>query len=155
MVAIKRYTKLSTRQKKLAFAAIDFFVHKQMPRLAKSLSVRVVGSKDLPETEGAFGLCDYLDPENRNPRDFEISVFTSLSETDFVKTILHEMVHVKQWARREMYDIQGDRLYRKWKNKKVSIEEVPYEEHPWEIEAFKLEEELYPQFVEQTELLRK
>lgn len=152
---MKRYTKLSTRQKKLAFAAIDFFVQKQIPRLANSLSVRVVGSKDLPESEGALGLCDFLDPENRYPRDFEISIFTGLSEDLFVKTILHEMVHVKQWARREMYDLKGHRLMRKWKDKKISVEETPYEEHPWEIEAYQLEEELYKEFVQQTELLRK
>ena len=58
---------------------------------------------------------------------------------DFVSTIIHEMVHVKQFARDEMngYDMR-------WKSKIISVE-TDYMDLPWEKEAYKLEEKLISQ----------
>ena len=141
---IKRYNKLTKQQKNLAFEAIDFFVDRVMPRMKKSLSIRVIGDANLIIKQSMFGFCDYIDVESRYPRDFEITVDTQTTVENFVSTIMHEMVHVKQWARGEMRDLSTDK--RRWKNSKIVISDTDYEDHPWEIEAFEMENELFKEF---------
>lgn len=140
----KRYNCLTKEQKKLAFEAIDFFVDRVMPRMKASLSVRVIGVPNLIDQEGVYGWCDYLDAESQRPREFEITVDNQSSKETFVSTILHEMVHVKQWARNEMRDIST--YTRRWKDSKIQIDETDYLEHPWEVEAFEMEERLFTEF---------
>ena len=79
--------------------------------------------------EGEFGFCEIQD-DNRN---FTIEVNKNVSIKDFVSTIIHEMVHVKQYARNEMngYDMQ-------WKSK-IIPEYTAYMDLPWEKEAYRLE----------------
>ena len=52
-----------------------------------------------------------------------------------LETVAHEMVHVKQYARREMNDwsYMEDKYY-KWKNQMVPAN-TDYWDLPWEIEA--------------------
>lgn len=143
----KRYRKLSKRQKELAFSAIDFYVQRVMPRMAKSLSIKILGDDTLCEREGIEGDCDYIDVESRYPREFEIRVDTKQSERDFVATIIHEMVHVKQWARKEMWDVKGNVFTRSWKGDIISIDDLDYMDHPWEIEAYKYQYVLTDEFL--------
>ena len=60
---------------------------------------------------------------------------------DIVKTICHEMVHMKQYLRREL---SMDGMV--WKGKNVS--ETPYNDQPCEIEAYNLQEKLYAKCVD-------
>jgi hypothetical protein len=69
-------------------------------------------------------------------REFEIEVSKDLSLRDFVTTICHEMVHVKQYARNEMTDT-GMR----WKSKRVP-EKTKYYDLPWEKEAYRMQDKL-------------
>ena len=80
--------------------------------------------------EGEFGFCEIQD-DNKN---FTIEVNKNVSIKDFVSTIIHEMVHVKQFARKEMnaFDMQ-------WKSK-IIPEDTDYMDLPWEKEAYRLEE---------------
>ena len=69
-------------------------------------------------------------------RSFIIDVNKNVSLKDFVSTIIHEMVLVKQFARNEM-SAYGMR----WKTRIVS-ENTKYVDLPWEKEAYKLEKKL-------------
>jgi len=80
--------------------------------------------------EGEFGFCDIKD----NNRNFTIEVNKNVLLKDFVSTIIHEMVHVKQFARKEMC-VYGMR----WKSKNIP-EKTDYMDLPWEKEAYRLEE---------------
>ena len=133
----KKYRKLSKTQKKLAFTTIDFYVDKIMPRMAKSLSVKILGDNLLESREGIHGDCDYIDCENRYPREFHIRVYTGLSRRDFIATIIHEMTHVKQYARGELRDLTTKINLCYWKGKRIDRMKVDYDKHPWEIEACK------------------
>jgi len=133
----KRYRKLSKAQKKLAFETIDFYVSKMMPRMAKSLSVKILGDASLEDREGIHGDCNYIDCENRLPRDFEIRVDTKLSNRDFVATIVHEMIHVKQYARGELRDLVTMLDVCNWKGRRIDSQKVDYFDLPWEVEAHK------------------
>ena len=80
-------------------------------------------------TDGEFGFCDIQD-DNRN---FIIEVNKNVSIKNFVSTIIHEMVHVKQYARNEM---NGDDM--RWKSK-IIPKDTDYIDLPWEKEAYRLE----------------
>lgn len=69
-------------------------------------------------------------------RHFEIEIDKNQTIKEFVTTICHEMVHVKQYARKE---IDGIRL--RWKGKDIP-EGTDYINFPWEIEAYDLQEDL-------------
>lgn len=99
---------------------------------------------DLRKQEKCSGMCEWMDNPIR-PRDFLLHVDNSQSLREQLRTIAHELIHVKQYATGEMYDYQRDWSKVRWRNKIVNSNNLKYKEHPWEIEAYK----------RQTPLLRK
>lgn len=63
---------------------------------------------------------------------------------DFLITLFHEMIHVKQYLKRELVDLPHFQV--KWKGYTYSKDYFPYENRPWEIEAYAMEEDLYNDF---------
>ena len=109
---------------KVVYAMIDTL----MPRM-RTLDIEVKIRKISGDAVG------YCMQEDTN-RMFTIDVQKDLSLRDFITTICHEMVHVKQYARNEM-DCYG----RKWKTKVIS-DTVGYYDLPWEKEAYRLQDKL-------------
>ena len=109
---------------KVVYAMIDTL----MPRM-RTLDIEVKIRKISGDAVG------YCMQEDTN-RMFTIDVQKDLSLRDFITTIRHEMVHVKQYARNEM-DCYG----RKWKTKVMS-DTVGYYDLPWEKEAYRLQDKL-------------
>ena len=109
---------------KVVYAMIDTL----MPRM-RTLDIEVKIRKISGDAVG------YCMQEDTN-RMFTIDVQKDLSLRDFITTICHEMVHVKQYARNEM-DCYG----RKWKTKVIS-DRVGYYDLPWEKEAYRLQDKL-------------
>ena len=109
---------------KVVYAMIDTL----MPRM-RTLDIEVKIRKISGDAVG------YCMQEDTN-RMFTIDVQKDLSLRDFITTICHEMVHVKQYARNEM-DCYG----RKWKTKVIS-DKVGYHDLPWEKEAYRLQDKL-------------
>jgi hypothetical protein len=66
-----------------------------------------------------------------------------MSEKQTLKTLAHEMTHVKQFAYGEI-DERGT----KWLSRKLDYDLVPYHKRPWEIEAFQAEERLYKKWIQ-------
>ena len=64
-----------------------------------------------------------------------------MKEIDYVKTLLHELVHLKQWVEGTLTLKSGKTYYRG-----EIVSDIKYYEQPHEIEAFKLQEELYKQY---------
>lgn len=113
------------KEKEIASEVVFWCVKKLMPRL-QNLDVEV-HIKNTKELEGYCVQCD--------DREYEIGIRRGLSLYDLIATICHEMVHVKQYVRKEM-----DQGYR-WKTRKV-LEHTDYMDLPWEKEAFRLEQQL-------------
>ena len=63
---------------------------------------------------------------------------TKVKFTEMMQTLAHEMVHVKQYFRKELED-SGCKF--KWKGR--NADGYQYGNQPWELEAFKREEQLY------------
>jgi hypothetical protein len=97
------YAEGSTKTKRqLAEDVVNFCIGELMPRM-KTLEVGVQLSNDLKTHQ--YGFCCAIDT-----REFEIEVNAKLSTDDLITTICHEMVHVKQYARKEL-DINNESNY--------------------------------------------
>jgi len=71
-------------------------------------------------------------------RSYIIRVNKELSEQDLLTTIFHEFVHIKQHIKREF----GGDIF------SISNDKVAYEDRPYEVEAFRLEQEMLEEYNE-------
>jgi hypothetical protein len=86
------------------------------------------------EKNNAYGYCMM----GETNREFEIEIDRNLRLYDFVSTLCHELTHLKQYARKEMVQLEDGRI--RWKKKVYG--DISYEESPWEKEAFRVEKQL-------------
>tara|TARA_Y100000310_G_scaffold237160_1_gene240413 strand:+ start:165 stop:683 length:519 start_codon:yes stop_codon:yes gene_type:complete len=85
-----------------------------------------LGSNDM-------GVCTSPNVWDSEKRSFDIRLRSSLSTYYMLKTLAHEMVHVKQFATNQLTGWHSAT----WNN--VDFENTPYRIQPWEQEAFELE----------------
>lgn len=92
--------------------------------------------------------CTIWNDTNNRGRNFTIEIRPNLSWKMTLLTIAHEMIHVKQYAKGELYDYLHTFHKSKWKGKIVKDNGHPldYWEQPWEIEAHGRERGLYLKF---------
>lgn len=93
------------------------------------------------KSEGAYGYCDYVGSSYR-PREFLIELNTYMEEELYIKTLLHELTHLKQWVDRKLQVRNGKMCYCK-----EPVENYEYAYQPHEIEAREQEETLYAKYL--------
>ena len=125
-------------QKKYARSMVKFCIKTLMPRM-KTLDITV----KLKNPNGAMGYCLELDDN----RTFEIEADKKLRLRKLLETIAHEMVHVKQYARRELHPVHNT-----WCGKTINPKKISYWDLPWEIEAHGREAGLFVRWAEQENL---
>ena len=115
-------------------------------RMANNVDVLVKLTKDLKKKEKAYGFCHITDDSLSRPREFMIELDASMkySFDQILTWLAHEMVHLKQFVRKELCDYESGRV--QWKSR--SFGRVHYDDQPWEKEAYRLEGELYEEFEE-------
>jgi len=113
-------------------AIAEKVVHEMISALLPRFRTLEIEVKIKKLTGDAVGWCMMEDTN----REFTIEVANDLTLKDFITTICHEMVHVKQYARKEM-DCYG----KKWKKKTIP-EKTDYYDLPWEKEAYKMQDKL-------------
>lgn len=118
---------------------MDFLADMLMSaRMAKSLVITV---KCAP-LKKVKGFCMSIDDQyGKRPKEFLIEIDTKQSKASQLKTLAHEMVHVKQYAMGELADLDRQGKV-KFNNKKYSRDTF-YWMQPWEIEAYGREYGLY------------
>ena len=138
-------------QKNRVESMVKFCVDKMMPRMQDlEITVKLKSLK----RQDAYGFC-MSDPEGGaqrldRPREFELEIERTLPMRRLLETVAHEMVHVKQYARGELY--QGTRIAKhRWQGKWVS-NNLNYWDSPWEIEAHGREHGLFIQWAEANDL---
>ena len=136
-----RITGGTKNQKKYARSMVKFCIKTLMPRM-KTLDITV----KLKNPKGAMGYCLELDDN----RTFEIEADKKLRLRKLLETIAHEMVHVKQYARRELHPVHNT-----WCGKTYNPKKVSYWDLPWEIEAHGREVGLFVRWAEQENLGNK
>jgi len=128
----------SQSQKKHAKSMVEFCVKMLMPRV-RTLDITV----KLCKPQGAMGYC----LETDNNRTFEIEIDRTQPLRRLLETLAHEMVHVKQYARRELHPSTD-----LWCGKTVNPKKVSYWDLPWEIEAHGREVGLFVRYCEANKL---
>jgi len=136
-----------SRQKRTDTESLALFVaYKLMPRMAPKLTVEICFVTGLFKREGVFGDVGYYECD-RAPRDFVIRVDPGIDEIDLMKTVAHEMVHVKQIARAELVELIRTPYYRFHRD--YYHKNTDYFDKPWEIEAHGREEGLVIRWLQQ------
>jgi hypothetical protein len=115
-------------QREVVLKTVNLMIKELLPRV-RTLDISVNLKK---MTDDAVGYCMMGDTN----REFEIECSKEMTLKDLVTTICHEMVHVKQYYRKEM----DDRGFT-WKKKDID-EKTPYYDLPWEKEAYAMQDEL-------------
>jgi len=113
-------------------------------KLVDKLFIEVEFTRGMLRETGALGYCTWED-QPKKPRDFSIELDATQSATRALQTLAHEMVHVKQFATGELEDFC--RKPRQWLGKPM-VEEISYQDEPWEIEAYDREDGIYRAFKE-------
>ena len=115
-------------------------------RMAKNIELDIKLTRDLKKKEKAYGYCHIIDDDLNKPRQFMIELDASMKYAfdDILTWLAHEMVHLKQFVRGELFDYETGRV--QWKSK--SFGRVHYDDQPWEKEAYRLESQLYEKFGE-------
>jgi hypothetical protein len=141
------YTKGSTRKTQKIVKDLTRFCAEMLmsKRMAESLLIRIEFIKDLDNQYD--GDCEYVDEESR-PKEFLIRVNDALKLSKKLRTICHEMVHVKQYATGEMKYMSRPARFTKFQGM-LYPDELEYWDSPWEIEAFGREPGLYTRWIDQ------
>lgn len=146
-----RVTGGTANQKKHVASIVNFCIAKLMPRM-KNLEI-TVRLKDLSK-QNVYGYC-MADPHSEaerldRPRAFELEIHSKMKLRKILETVAHEMVHVKQYARSELY--QGTRVNKhRWQGKWLA-KDPNYWDQPWEIEAHGREAGLFIRWAEKERL---
>lgn len=118
------------------------FMFKKRKKLLKNIHISIKLDSEITRKENAYGLCMWTDHIYR-PKKFSIVISDKLSKKMFKKTLLHELVHVKQYIMNELKDCYSGQI--KWKRKIYEDTEdfVQYINTPWEKQAYSTSERLY------------
>jgi len=137
----------SKTQKKYVKSMADFCGEKLLgSRLYPKIELRIELVKHLMKNEKIYGDAIWED-EERYPKEFTIRADASQPLRRILETIAHEMVHVKQYARRELHPSKEA-----WLGKTVNPKKLSYWDLPWEIEAHGREVGLFVRYCEQNKL---
>lgn len=97
--------------------------------------------KHLSNGEHAAVINEDYDSDEDDAWVFNIEVSKHLEKEDVVRSIFHEMIHIKQMSQGRFKCVNGCYY---WLGKKVP--ELNYMDRPWEVEAFEYEEKLLDKY---------
>jgi len=134
----------SKRLKHLMASAVEFYCSLLMTkRMCTSLEVYVVMKKKLEHNYSGF--CSFVD-HYKGKRTFEIELAKGFSVRETLCSLAHEVVHLKQFATRELKDTMITANVSEWKGEKIDENKIDYWDLPFEIEAYGREKGLYSRF---------
>lgn len=135
---------LSNNLSKIHTEALHYFASRLLSaQMRRHLAIKVVFRQKI-EHLGLTHIDDYN--ELGRPRTFTIEIDRRQTEEEILKTLAHEMVHVRQYCKGELNE---EMTY--WKGQRVFTEEMKYDNYPWEIEADILGDQLYEEFDDEYE----
>jgi len=120
--------------------AIQFFADKL---LTKQLQPYIMVDIAFTQKIDFAGEVEVTDYNMRGvPRCFKFYINKTIGEEEIIRTIAHEMVHVKQYCKKELNEEMN-----RWMGKKVDPDQILYHSRPWEIEAHETGDKLYEEFI--------
>jgi hypothetical protein len=124
-------------RKRVCEDVTTWFLNQFLPRHKLYVEIQHRGLK----RENVYGWCDYTG-ESYRPREFLIELDTYMNEELYIKTLLHELVHLRQWVTGTLRAKRGKRYYAG-----TNVEEIEYWDQPHEIEAREQESKLYLKYL--------
>jgi hypothetical protein len=119
--------------------AATFYGQTLLPVKYKRITLDIYCRSNIGETEAETTWED----SNILPNEYVIRFSRKIKNMKrIVQTLAHEMVHVKQFAKGEMYDHINSYTIR-WKRNTYNLKEMSYWDYPWEIDAYGRELGLY------------
>ena len=135
MIKFKGAKKIKPKQIDYLNSLSEFILDKFFTEYKKDrLDITVKFKKGLFEETDQYGNCIWMDQHYR-PEEFEIEIDPDQSIQLLLNTLAHELVHVKQWAKGEYYQLQREKHVYKFCSKRFDTNKVDYWDTPWEIEA--------------------
>lgn len=128
--------------KKLCKNIVIWFVSKYLPRYKLDIGIVHRGMK----REKSFGYCDILGSTYK-PREFLIELDTYMDKETYIKTLLHELYHLKDFCLGNLKVRASKRYYRG-----ECVECLPYWDQPHEIIAHEQENVLYQEYLTDRQL---
>lgn len=126
-------------------------------RLSPNVNINIIFEEVYTKDgDGILAYCEWLGDASFRPRNFEIRIDNKISIRQQLKALVHEMVHVKQYSRNELYDYQRDSWKSRWhkqiviRNDKVTLKR--YKSYPWEKEAYEAELPTLKAFLKETNI---
>lgn len=128
----------SEAERVLVEKAFYFAVEQLMPR-KKNLDVEIYLTDIEDDAEGYH--CHIDDGEHN------IELQQGLIEEDLITLVFHEMVHVRQHERGELRDHGIRKMWKGEEHISIFSTTEEYMELPWEEEAYRLQEEMYKEWM--------
>jgi hypothetical protein len=116
-------------------------------RLMNGLGINIKLTRTLLEKHNMEGSAIYED-DTRRPKNFTIELDSTCTIRSILITLAHEMVHIKQWAKEEMYEYYNTPKMVRFKGKRFNMDDINYWDYPWEIEAYGRQLGLFVRFCE-------
>ena len=129
-------------RKLLIDACIIFYA--QELKIDKSKFCLIVKStkgliKDTNAAGMAYHIPKYLRVDNLCEKLYFMQLDSSIEMEQLIQTIAHEMVHIKQFVKGQIF-YKGRSMY--WLGNRVVKSKINYYDHPWEIDAWSKEKVL-------------
>jgi len=125
----------SKDRRDVAKETTNWFLKNYLPRFRTlDITINLIGC--YKSENRLYGQCVVIDNAHR---EFEIDIDKNLRLFDFVSTLCHELIHLKQYARFEMKDVDANKI--RWKAS-IFKDTIMYDDAPWEKEAYKLDVKL-------------
>ena len=123
------------KQRQMVEDVVSYMIQRQMPRM-KTLDIHVI----LKKIDDAYGYC-----MSESNREFEIEVDKGLGKNQFISTVIHEMVHVWQYATKQLTQ-KGCKEF--WRGKDYT--DAYYSNQPWERQALRMEKSILKEYKRDT-----
>ena len=124
-------------QRQIVEDVVSYMIQRQMPRM-KTLDIHVI----LKKIDDAYGYC-----MRESNREFEIEVDKRLGKNQFISTVIHEMVHVWQYATKQLTQ-KGCKEF--WRGKDYT--DAYYSNQPWERQALRMEKSILKEYKRDTKI---
>ena len=120
--------------------AVAWFLSKYLPRHHIYIEILHRGLR----REQSYGYCS-VSGAIYTPREFLIEIDPKLDLELYTKTIIHELVHLRQWVLGTLKERRGKVYY-----KDKTFDDLEYWDYPHEVEAHSLEEMYYFDYLTDT-----
>jgi len=132
--------------------AVKFFLNelKISTRLQNTLSIKVHIRRTVLAKD-TLGTCNLTNNGSISTKDFKIVLAEDQPYFQQLRTLAHECAHVEQSCKNRLQTrvwSSDGRLHVRWEGKELGVwmQDVSYEDAPWEIEANNLENKLVKAF---------